>query len=514
MSRLAPRPIALAVALGSVTGSFFATRPALAVDPRAEAAAVSAIKKAAGEFLAMDFASAEARLKRAARACGASRCAASTKAAVLRDLGAMQFRAGDPAAAAKSFADAIAVQPDIKLNPDYEAPDLRKAWDEATGGPAAAPAPEGDFDHTPPAEQKANTPLPIFAGYDGESVVRVIVKYKGTKMTDWRRLNLTRIKGGWGGLIPCDAVTLGALEYYLQGFDGSGDPAASSGDPKRPFVVPIKDEIVGEEPHLPGQSAPSGCESGAGEGSANEEAPPRRRADAAETEAPYAAWWLGISGAVDFVSLPAASDVCKLLPTVKPANSAGYYCTTPYGDDYPSRTSGAQNAALVPGQSGAVTGGVHPGDVRVMLAIDYAVSSSILVGVRIGGVGNAYSGSAAAKDGRAFASRVHIEARGTYLFGRDPLAQLGFAPMVFAATGASEFDGHTTTLTLQQGITGPNPVNAWITSGPLFLAFGGGMRYQFSRRAAFTAAVRVNVAFGGVGVLPTYGPELAFQYGF
>jgi hypothetical protein len=311
MNWLAPRPFTLAVALGSLTGSLLAPTHALAVDKHAEAAAVSAMKKAANEFLAMDFAAAEARLQRAARACGANQCAVSTKAAVLRDLGAMQFRAGDAAAASKSFTDAVALQPDIKLNPDYEAPDLRKAWDEATGRTAEARPPEGDFEHTPPAEQKANTPLPIFAKYDGESVVRVIVKYKGAKMADWRRLDLARTRGGWGGLIPCDAVTLGALDYYIQGFDGTGDPAASSGDPKHPFVVPIKDEIAGEEPHLPGQSAPSGCESGAGEGvdSANEESPPRRRPEAADTEPGYAVWWLGVSGAVEFVSLPSASVV-------------------------------------------------------------------------------------------------------------------------------------------------------------------------------------------------------------
>jgi hypothetical protein len=149
-----------------------------------------------------------------------------------------------------------------------------------------------------------------------------------------------------------------------------------------------------------------------------------------------------------------------------------------------------------------------------MLAVDYAVSPSFLAGVRLGIVGSTYPGTAAITVGHAFSSRLHLEARVTYLFGDAPLASLGFAPMAFLATGAAEFDGHTTTFVTMQNIAGQQPVVAWKTSGPWFLALGGGLRYQFSRRAAFMAAARANVAFGGVGVLLTYGPEISFQYGF
>jgi hypothetical protein len=42
---------------------------------------------------------------------------------------------------------------------------------------------------------------------------------------------------------------------------------------------------------------------------------------------------------------------------------------------------------------------------------------------------------------------------------------------------------------------------------------GGGARYQFSTRAAFTGALRLNVAIGN-GALVTYGPEIGLAYGF
>jgi hypothetical protein len=40
------------------------------------------------------------------------------------------------------------------------------------------------------------------------------------------------------------------------------------------------------------------------------------------------------------------------------------------------------------------------------------------------------------------------------------------------------------------------------------------MRYGFSSRAAFSAAWKLELAFGNATPLFAMGPELAFQYGF
>jgi hypothetical protein len=40
------------------------------------------------------------------------------------------------------------------------------------------------------------------------------------------------------------------------------------------------------------------------------------------------------------------------------------------------------------------------------------------------------------------------------------------------------------------------------------------VRYQFSLRAAFTGAARVNAVIGGNGLMMTYGPEVGVLYGF
>jgi hypothetical protein len=125
------------------------TRPALAANPRAENAALETLSKAEGDFLAMNYASGAARLDKALRACAPSNCSLSTQAALLRDIGTMEFRAGDKGFATKAFTEALKLQPNIDLNPSYDSPDLRAAWVEVKGGgappapPVAAPAPPG-----------------------------------------------------------------------------------------------------------------------------------------------------------------------------------------------------------------------------------------------------------------------------------------------------------------------------------------------------------------------------------
>jgi hypothetical protein len=241
------------------------------------------------------------------------------------------------------------------------------------------------------------------------------------------------------------------------------------------------------------------------------------RAEESSPETPrpeelYAHFWIGVSGALDFVHLPSATDVCKETAAGHPANGPGYYCTAPDGSDFPSPS---QNMRLsTPGHAGQVDGSVQPGDVRVMLAAEYALTPNFLVGARLGYVLNAYPGNAAVRDGRALGPKLHAELRATYVFGHNPMGHEGFAPMVFLGGGVSPVDGHATTSVAYDGVVGQEPVTAWLTSGPFFFAVGAGARYQFSPRLAFVAAARFNGAISRGGFLPTLGPEIAVQYGF
>lgn len=571
-----------------------ASRPAFA-DAHTEAVARDALQKAATDYASINYAGAVTRLKQAVHACGAKNCVPLTKATLLRDLGTMEFRAGDKTAAAKAFADALTIEPTLMLAPDYDAADVGAAWEDAraaaglpagpisskpppgtaaapgalagpigaapvpparagattpaagAGAHPAAPAPPperlgeqpiGDFVHDPAVEQKEDTPLPILVEYSGTSkLAHVVVKYKGAQQREWTRVELKRVEGGatpaWEGAIPCADVARGTMRYWVQGFDRAGEPIAATGDPKHPYHVAIRDKITGEPPHLPGKEAPRSCEesdcppglpgckggkggkggsepaaggeasgsAGAGEGAAategeGAEKPPSR----------HSKLWIGVTGALDFLSLSTVTDVCRRTGDNNPVNSAGYSCYDPATSlDFPANAAVNQNLAT--GRAGTTSGGIQLGDVRVMVAVDYALGQNFLAGARLGYVFNAYPGKRASH----FAP-VHIEARGTYLFGHERLARSGLAPMVFVGLGLSEFDGHQATLV--NYITNMSQaVDVWATDAPFFITVGGGVRYQIATRAALTGAIRLNIVIGNV-VLPTYGPELGVLYGF
>jgi hypothetical protein len=319
--------------------------------------------------------------------------------------------------------------------------------------------------------------------------------------------------------------------YWVQGFDSSGSPAASSGDPKHPFTVPIRTEINGDEPSLPGKDPPKTCSASeaASGGEGGDEGQEGGTAGAG-AHGHGALLWIGASFAFEFVGMPAVGDACKLStgqmgqpPAGFPANASNLYCVDSTGADFPTRNppaGPAENAAIITGKGGQSGGGPQLGNARIMLSVDYALMPNLLVGGRFGYVLNAYPGSAASNDGRAAGFRVHLEGRATYLFGDRPLERVGFAAMGFAGLGLGEFDGHVTSVVTLTNPMGAGkaplvqPVDIWVTDGPFFLLLGGGARYQFSSRWAATAALRLNIAIGGNGVLPTFGPEFGVQYGF
>lgn len=524
---------AIAAAGLSIASLLFAP-PASALDKRAEAAAKDAIKRTAADFASGDYATAAARLQKAVTTCGTKKCSPDTRAFVLRDLGTMQFKMGDKDAAASSFSQALAIDHDIDLGSKYDTPDVRAAWNHAKAlastSPGAPPAEQpigGDFSHTPAAEQKVRTPLPVYVeAPDGTDVSKVVVKYKGAGMSDWGKVELTKMGDGWGGTIPCGAVTQGELDYWVQGFDASGSPTASSGDPKHPFSVPIRDEITSDPPSLPDKPPPRTCASGGddggGGGADGEGSEGASSGSSGSSSAKYARYWIGAAAEFELMSMPSANDACVLStgpnpPPGFPANPANLYCVDATGADFPPRTpaGAAINSKLkaMPGSAGRSAGGLQPGDIRLMLSLDYALNENFLVGGRFGLVVNSYPGSAASQDGRAAGFKVHVEGRATYLLGSAPLERVGFAPMGIAGLGLGEFDGHVTSV-VTNGPSQSEPIDIWDTDGPFFMFIGAGARYQFSPRIAATAALRLNLAVGGNGVLPTFGPEFGLQYGF
>jgi hypothetical protein len=567
-------------------------RPALAANPRAEAIALETLSKAEGDFLAMNYASGAARLDKALRACGA--CSLATQAALLRDIGTMEFRAGDKGFATKAFTEALKLQPNIDLNPSYDSPDLRAAWTEVKGGgappapapaptpspppPTAAPAtpkvepppvfqqPKGDFAHAPAAEQKIDTPLPIYVEGGPNGVAHVIVRYKNSEQGDeaeWNHTDLSRVGAGWGGQLPCNAVVGGTMRYYIQAYNKDMDPVATNGDAKNPYQVPIREELAGPPPHLPNRSAPRACHQpekpkpepekeptkedcppgtpgcAKAEKTDEEEEAKTDEEEADETKGgakkkkklvDFPRFWVGVGIHLDFMQIPSGQDLCRLNPSgpnvAQPANDRHFYCTDASGADFPTRASPVVNDQLSQGTAGASGGGIALGNVRIMASVDYAATGNLLVGVRGGVTLLTYPGKAAVNEKYATGSIIYGEARITGLIGKEPLRRTGIAPLLFVGGGWSAFDAHTSGVATRCKTATPScspgmvmtpldvPVDLWITNGPGFIDVGGGVRYAPVPRLAFIGAVRINVSFGSNGLIPTAGPEVDVQYGF
>jgi hypothetical protein len=225
--------------------------------------------------------------------------------------------------------------------------------------------------------------------------------------------------------------------------------------------------------------------------------------------------WIGVAGSLDLSLLPAADNVCVLKMGGKsPLNSAGYQCVDPSTNANFPGTNGTLNSSIAQGSGSSVgdqvAGGFTTGNLRLLVSFDYALNMNVLVGARLGYV--LFTNPANAP-GVAFAP-VHLEARGTFLIGRDALTS-GVAPLLLLAAGAGEFDA-SIGVSVQLTTGGPpKSEDAWVTAGPLFLAAGGGLRFLMGPAVAATAVVKAETAFGGsAGTFFAFAPEIGFQVGF
>jgi hypothetical protein len=423
------------------------------------------------------------------------------------------------------------------------------------------PAAEGkapDFVHRPAAEQQVRTPIPIYLEYVGSTpIVRVIARYKGLGMADWQPVGLRRMGDrGWGGLVPCADVQPGTILYFVQAFDANNDPVATLGDRNHPFSVPVRPTKVASPPHLPATDPPVQC-GDAGDCPPSfpgctsprsplrpEEGDPIGREDGdfceedgecasglcgrnrcVDPEAKPAVLrkiWVGVAITGEYSFAPSTDDACKLDPNLAPVNGHNYYCVRSDGSDYPARniaTGRPENEALLPtGPRGGdqAKGGGALGNVRLLLSLDVALSPNLLLGGRLGLVLNTYPGDAAGADDRRFAIPLHLEARGTWVFGKDALLRTALLPYAFGALGVGRFETRIPVQVVEARAGVPavsRDVDAWHIAGPAFVSVGGGGRLALSERAALLFGLRANLAFLDA-FAASIGPELAGQIGF
>jgi hypothetical protein len=566
------RPLILAAVAALAASLFSVAAPAQdqKADPKVEKEARDLQKKAIEQDnLATDYEKASQKLNQALQKCGDTKCSPALRGELLRDLGAMQILNKKKDEGLASFGEALKLAPTLALSAEYKTPELEALWEQAkkpaepTPPPAAAEpekprTPRGDFTHTAAPQQLIRTPIPIYVEYKGqEQLVKVIARYKPYGSSEFKTLELQKMGGGWGALIPCeDAASVGPVQYYLQGYNANNDPVATSGNRNTTFKVAVtRDKVEGEEPHLPGKAPPAQCREtdtcppgfpGCPDSDENVQAV--KKGDGAECDenaqcasnvcrngmckgggsgsggsssgpGKFKRFWVGVSGAVDFLPLPSAEDVClRTADGSSPVNSQGYDCTTTGGKDYMN----ADNANIRKGAADKVDGGFSTANVRVMATFDYALNPNILVGARLGYVFGAYPDKFASSENKGLGAPIHAEVRGTYLFGKDALTS-GFAPFVFVGGGVTEFASKVdVTVQVIPDMSKPNDPTtdfkrkrqAWYVAGPGFVSGGVGLRYAITPRIGASVAGKFTGAFGGVGFVPILSPELSVQYGF
>jgi hypothetical protein len=567
---------------------------AASAQSRVNEGAARALDKKAMEddYLNTDFDKAAEKLTQAIAKCGTDKCGVPVRAQLKRDMAAVQSAAGHKDLALAAMTDAFKIDAGLQLDPNFKTKELEAIYAEAkkaAAGGSSAPPPAGDFTVAPVTEQQVRTPIPIYVDYTGsETIKRVMAKYKGIGMTDWKSVELKAVGSGFGATTACADVQAGDFTYYVQGFNAANDPVASSGDRTNPFHVNVKTGAVSDPPHLPGASPPSqcadtsdcppgleGCSKAAtgpaaidttlkAEGVACEEdsecqstsckdmkctAPPEDTSKPKRKKI-----WVGVAGSLDLSFLSSSQNVCELyLPasiggvTVPsqmtapsapptslgssgtPTNTKGYQCTQ-NGADFPSRVNPAEAANIVHNNVDSVGGGMVPGNIRLLASFDYAFTTNMMIGARVGYVLRTYPGTEA-----AHFPPIHAEARYSYVFGDDPIGKAGFHPFVFTGGGVSEFDASVSVAVFETPrtstakgwpgvITNPNctttgsfcgdTVSAWQTNGPVFLEVGGGARWEVTPGVAALLDLKLVGAIGsnGFAVIPT--PEAGLQFGF
>ncbi|MFO0664718.1 MAG: hypothetical protein U0174_12255 [Polyangiaceae bacterium] len=567
-----PGVLARILPLLCLFGALLTTPSAFAQDKKAEAAAKALQKKAMGDdYLATDFAKAKEKLDKAITTCGTDKCNANLRALLKRDLGTVLIVGGaDKAAGQAAFVEALALDGTIQLDPDFKTKELEVAWEKAkkgggatkppkkepsenSGKPAPAGDPEGDFSHTPVDAAQVRTQTPIYVEYTGnEEVVKVMARYKGFGMSEWKPLELKKMgQNGWGAMVPCMDVQIGKLQYFLQGFNAQNDQIASGGDRKNPYIVQVK-QTVEEVPTLPGGQPPKqcadtgdcppdfpGCKSTAKNQNQADDLLKSEGVDCdADTEckskvckagkctAPeetsskdhWPRMWIGASFGLDFHFVPSATNVCKLNSEAAPMNDANYFCADPAtgggpypGNDASGKASKAENDAILLDKSNKVEGGTALGQLRMMLTFDYAITKNFLLGGRFGAaLLNSYPGG---RPSGQFAP-IHAEVRGTIVLGKEALAKAGIAPYIMLGAGASTFESK---VEVEVKRPGSKIVDAYAVGGPGFVNLGGGVRYQLKASEKVFVALIGGLKFGiamGNNVMPHLGPELGMQVGF
>jgi hypothetical protein len=403
----------------------------------------------------------------------------------------------------------------------------------------------------------------------GVTATKVIVRYRAFGTEEWKTIELRRLSNGYGGEIPCLDIgsETGDLSYYVQAFGTAGDVVSSSGSRAAPNKVAIRNQLVGEPPHLPGrppgaQCADSancppglpGCPSskksqGKGWGASCERDSEcgsglacksgtcetgEKSSTGEETEAPARSCetnsdcnsdekcnadkvcegpggkgkkvWLSFSVQQDLSVVSAVSDVCGNESSL-PSNQV--LCLAEDGFGYGGTPQG--------GNGNALGGGLHVATTRFLAGIDVFASSNVTVGARLGYALKLEPGSSGT-------AGLHAEGRVAYWTGKEPFRRNGVRPYLAIVGGLAEVDDKFTTEIAEastrvsdlddasKGIVRPGQtLTVWRKQGGAFLGAALGTMIPLAPTHGFLVELKLQVMLPNSGFV--LGPSIGYTFG-
>lgn len=262
-----------------LTVSALLLSPAVFAAPR-DTAANQKIEEAINTlYLATEFDKAEALLKGVLEACE-DRCSPQVKARAWMYVGIVRGSGKqDIAGAQEAFQQALALDPNVKLDDALATPAVRQAFSSAAAalGQAAPPSkgnklPEtqaggggggavpGNMECTPSVKQvEMQRPIPVACTTD-EPATKVTLRYKAFGSETWQQVTMTKKGEYWQGEIPCaETGVAGKMRFYVQAKDKDGEELDNYGTKKEPAEISIVSRTDEEPPSYPGQAAPAKC---------------------------------------------------------------------------------------------------------------------------------------------------------------------------------------------------------------------------------------------------------------
>jgi hypothetical protein len=412
--------------------------------------------------------------------------------------------------------------------------------------------------HTPPEEQKVNTPVPIYVTLDDETakkVTSVDAMYVGVSGGDPKTLKMSKSGKIFRANIPCSATSKkGSVKYWIVAKDNNDKVVGTIGSEAAPNETQIKDMLDGKAPSWPGFAPPEACGmtdeelrakssgrqciddkdcpaeercaentcllrpkegAGEGEGEADKGEADKGASDGKEKKRRH---WITVAFVPDF-PIVSGSEICS-----KQGQIDQHFVCSRADRNPPDRYTGTPTAK----QGNNVNGGLGVGTMRIMLGYDGVIVDNFSLGAR---VGYAFNGTSA---GGASFLPVHLEARAQYAFGARAYTGAVVRPWLFLNGGMAQIDSTVQVQVVEDGkvcgAANPNDfkspcadgynkaggksgttriqtLNAAKQAGQGFVGGGAGISFLPAKMFA------INVAFRFSATVPVFVPVLSPEAG-